>query len=268
MIEAAARTDVGERRSINEDAVLAQRPVFVVADGMGGHSAGDRASAAAVRAFGELAERGAARALTIADVDAALDEARAAVEEIARGTERGAGCTLSGVVLVENEGASQWYVLNIGDSRVYQHRGASLAQVTADHSLRAELTAAGHADAATAPRNVITRALGAEDSRHDAWLLPVRTGTRLLVCSDGLTTELSDEELRAVLTIGGRPDTVADELVRRACESGGRDNISVIVVDTVEGGLVDVRGRHAANEADEDDTVDETTLDVTKPVDS
>lgn len=274
VIAAAARTDVGLRRSINEDLALAQQPVFVVADGMGGHAAGDLASAAAIAAFAELAALGGSRPLEVADVDAALDRARAAVDVISRGDERGAGCTLTGVVLVEHRGAPHWYVINVGDSRVYQHRGASLSQITSDHSLYAELAAAGYEDAELAPRNVITRALGSDDSRHDGWLLPLRTGLRLLICSDGLTSEVDDEELRAVLTVGGRPDSVADELVRRACEAGGRDNVTVVVVDTLSdgsgfgvgsGGGGTGAGSEAGVGPADDDEVDETTLDVTRP---
>jgi protein phosphatase len=260
VIEAAARSDVGVRRSVNEDSLLAQEPVFIVADGMGGHEAGDRASAAAIEAFAELAATGSAA--SIDDVSTALHAARAAVDAVAHGTERGAGCTLTGAVLVEHRGEPHWYELNIGDSRVYQHRGAALAQVTVDHSLQAELEAAGDAAAASTPRNVITRALGSDDSRHDAWLVPVRTGTRLLICSDGLTTELEDEELRAVLTVGGRAESVAEELVRRACQAGGRDNVSVIIVDTVAG----VVSPAASLEESADVEGDDETIEVTRPV--
>lgn len=263
VIEATARTDVGLRRQVNEDSVLAEHPVYVVADGMGGHEAGDLASTAAIDAFAELLERD--HALVVTDVDAAIESARAAVDAVALGTERGAGCTLTGAVMIEHEGAPYWYVFNIGDSRVYQHSGAGLAQITDDHSLHAELAAAGRAEAAETPRNVITRALGSDDSRHDGWLLPLATGARLLMCSDGLTTELDDEEIRAVLTVGGRSEAVADELVRRAREAGGRDNITVIVVDTVSSGsagtgsLETVDGGSGAEDTQE-------TIEVTRPV--
>ncbi|WP_336652244.1 MULTISPECIES: PP2C family protein-serine/threonine phosphatase [unclassified Leucobacter] len=268
VIEAATRTDTGLRRAVNEDLALAQAPVFVVADGMGGHSAGDLASAAAIAAFAELAQLGAARQLGIADVDAAIEAARFAVDVISQEAERGAGCTLTGAVLVEHDGAPHWYVINVGDSRVYQHRGSSLAQITADHSLYAEMLAAGHADAANTPRNVITRALGSDDARHDAWLLPLRSGLRLLICSDGLTSELADEELRSVLTTGGRPEAVAEDLVRRACAAGGRDNVTVVVVDTIADGSTaePVADPLPQPEDAVDEEVDENTLEVTKPV--
>lgn len=263
VIEAAARTDVGMHRRVNEDTVFAERGVYIVADGMGGHEAGDLASEAAIQPFLALAAESATPRFQT--VEATIERARNAVDAVSLQTQRGAGCTLTGVVLIEHEGSPFWYVLNIGDSRVYLHRGAHLTQLTVDHSLHAELLAEGRAEAAHTPRNVITRALGSDDSRHDAWLLPVHTGTRLLVCSDGLTTEIPDDELRAVLTVGGRPETVADELIRLACGAGGRDNISVIIVDTVSAGSAEVQDHDSVFDASEDvDTAE--TLEVTRPV--
>lgn len=262
-IEAAARTDVGVHRRVNEDSVFADHGIYIVADGMGGHEAGDLASAAAIQPFVALAKDPGVPDFRI--VEATIELARNAVDAVSLQTERGAGCTLTGVVLIEHEGAPHWYVLNVGDSRVYLHRGAQLTQLTADHSLHAELLAEGRAEAEHTPRNVITRALGSDDSRHDAWLLPVHTGTRLLVCSDGLTTEVADDEIRAVLTVGGRPDAVADELIRLARAGGGRDNISAIVIDTLSAGSAELPGAAAAFDAGEDvDTAE--TLEVTRPV--
>lgn len=262
VIESTARTDVGLRRQVNEDSLLAEHPVYIVADGMGGHEAGDLASQAAIGAFQALL--GIDHPLDIRDVDATIDAARDAVDAVAADTERGAGCTLTGAVMIEHEEAPYWYVFNIGDSRVYQHSGAGLAQVTSDHSLHAELAAAGRAEAADTPRNVITRALGSDDSRHDGWLLPVTTGARLLMCSDGLTTEVDDEAIRAVLMVGGRSEAVADELVRRALESGGHDNITVIVVDTVSSGSAGTGSLDAVGDSDDEET--QETLEVTRPV--
>lgn len=231
-VVAAARTHVGMHRTVNEDAALAEDPFFLVADGLGGHEAGDIASAAAIGVFAEQAGRTA----TLAAIEYSIERARTAVSAVARTTSRGAGTTLTGVIRCEHEGLACWYVLNIGDSRVYLLRDNELTQLTKDHSLHAELEAAGRSEARDAPRNVITRALGAGDSRHDSWLLPMQTGDRILVCSDGLTNELGDDEILGVLTVGGRPESVADELVQRACEAGGRDNITVVVVDTIAAG--------------------------------
>lgn len=248
VLAVAARTDPGLKRRVNEDALLAVDPCFLVADGMGGHEAGDLASRAAIAAFGEMfTQPGAA---TLARIEAALEAARAAVRAISAGTTRGAGCTLTGVIRTLHEDRPYWYLLNVGDSRVYLHRGSELTLLTRDHSLLEESKGAG---AAAVPRNVITRALGSHDDRHDSWLLPIETGTRLLVCSDGLTAEVADEDLRAVLTVGGRPDAVAEELLRRAHEAGGRDNITIVVVDVVSGGA-----EPPSAPAEEDDTLDRT----------
>lgn len=233
-LASAARTDVGRVRAANEDSLLNVSPCFLVADGMGGYEAGDLASLAALSAFSDAFPLSGAVAYDL--VAPVLNEARRRVSAVAAETERGAGCTLSGVVLVEHNEQAYWYLLNIGDSRVYLHRDDQLVQLTADHSLYEELRRTGHPDAELAPRHVITRALGSQDSRHDAWLLPVEMNTRLLICTDGLTGELADTVLNGVLTMGGSLNRVVDELVDRALASGGRDNVTVIVVEVLAGG--------------------------------
>jgi protein phosphatase len=236
-LNVASLTDTGLKRATNEDSVLAASPVFLVADGMGGHEAGDRASAAVVAAFEPLcgAEVG------VADIRAALDRAAAVVEGISAEHRQGAGSTVSGVALVEHEGAPHWLVFNVGDSRVYRHLGNDLVQLTIDHSLGQEMVDAGELRAEDLPsfarRNIITRAIGAADSAADSWLLPVLDGERLLLCSDGLSGEVSDEAIRATLTMCGRPESAASALVRRALQAGGRDNVSVVVIDVVAGGM-------------------------------
>lgn len=259
----ASGSDVGLVRSINEDALLAEYPVFVVADGMGGHSAGEVAAATAISALRELVEIAKTRPLGVRDVEHALERARLLVAEVAEGKERGAGCTLSGVVLIEYEGVTRWLIVNIGDSRVYLHQGNAIAQLTHDHSLYNELSAAGYADSESIPRNMITRALGAPDARHDAWLLPVRSSTGLLICTDGLTGMVSDEEILSVLTASASPKQAAGRLIDAALAAGGRDNVSVIVVRVdsgVEESLEEVR--EEAHPDDEFDTTLDTTVDV------
>ncbi|WP_449276945.1 PP2C family protein-serine/threonine phosphatase [Leucobacter sp. GX24907] len=263
IFEAAARTHPGMKRPVNEDAVLCADPCYLVADGMGGHEAGDRASRAAISAFEDSGPE-----MSLPEIEARIEAARRAVERVSAQTLNGGGCTLTGVIRVSYEDQPFWYILNIGDSRVYLHEGSELTQLTNDHSLHAQLIAEGNPEAAKAPRNVITRALGSSDARHDAWLLPIRTGARLLICSDGLTTELEDEEIRAVLTMGGRPDSVVEELVRRACDAGGRDNISVIVVDTLSGGTdtgETTAQRWDSSMIDTIDPDDDTTIERTRP---
>lgn len=257
----AMRTDRGMRRAVNEDCGIAEYPCFLVADGMGGHEAGDEASRAAIDAFASTVRSG--EFSTVREVGLALDAARRAVEEIAALRERGAGCTLTGAVLVTHERRPYWMVVNIGDSRVYLHRGADLHQLTTDHSLRAEMIASGERDEARLPgRNVITRALGSVDSTADSWLLPVEEGSRLLICSDGLTTELDDEQLRATLTMGGGAAAVVDELVDRANDAGGRDNVTVVVVDVLAGG----ESWHIGGGRTGEDSTDDATLTVTLPM--
>ncbi len=233
-----ALTDTGVQRSNNEDAFLAESPVFIVADGMGGYEAGEVASAAVVDAFRRHASGPVMPSLQ--QVRDAVIAANADVAAIAAGHARGAGSTLTGIVLVEHEGTPHWLVLNIGDSRVYRHHGSDLDQVTIDHSLGQELIEQGalrREDLATfAQRNVITRAIGAADSTADSWLLPVINGERMLVCSDGLTGEVADEGIRMTLTMSGRPESAAQALVERAKANGGRDNITVVIVDVLGGG--------------------------------
>ncbi|AXL13667.1 serine/threonine-protein phosphatase [Microbacterium foliorum] len=222
---------------MNEDSVLAASPVFLVADGMGGHDAGDKASAAVVAAFAPLV----GTEVTTAEIGAALARANETVEAIASQHSRGAGSTLAAVALVEHDGMPHWLVFNVGDSRVYRLFANELDQLTVDHSLGQELVDAGEMRpedlAGFAQRNVITRAIGASDNIADSWLVPVIDGERLLLCSDGLSGEVGDESIRATLTMAGRPETAAAALVRRAKQSGGRDNITVIVIDVVSGGL-------------------------------
>lgn len=264
----AAQTDTGLRRKVNEDSVLVQPPVFLVADGMGGHEAGDRASAAVVEAF-RVHVPGPGFA-TLEQVRDALLAADAGVAAVAEGTKKGAGSTVAGAVLVEHDGAPHWLIFNVGDSRVYRHAGSELEQLTVDHSLGQELVDQGamrREDLDTYPdRNVITRAIGASDSTADSWLVPVYDGERILVCSDGLTTELPDEGIRATLTMGGVPDSVVATLVGRANANGGRDNISVVVTDVVEGGAqrrADSTTGSWARALDlSDSEVDDTTIPV------
>lgn len=266
VLNAASLTDQGLKRTANEDAVLAASPVFLVADGMGGHDAGDRASAAVVAAFEPLV----GMPVSVEHVRDALAAATQTVSDLSAGLKRGAGSTVSGVVLLEHEGAPHWLVFNVGDSRVYRHHGNELSQITIDHSLGQEMVDAGRLrpeDLATfAQRNVITRAIGAEDSVADSWLLPIVDGERLLICSDGLSGEVSDESIRATLTMCGRPESAVTALVRRAKQAGGRDNISVVVIDVVSGGArkraEDATGGRLAASALTDSMLEGTTIPV------
>lgn len=233
-----ALTDPGLRRPVNEDAHLAAFPVFLVADGMGGHEAGDRAAAAVIDAFRGFVGRSD---LTPEEVAQAVYAAHSAVAAISAGTSRGAGSTLTGLVAVQQDGERRWLVVNVGDSRVYRLLSERLEQLTVDHSIAQEMVDAGRLTreemSTFEGRNVITRAVGGERSPADYWLLPVVNGERMLICSDGLSGEVTDEAIRAGLLVGGSPVHTAGSLVGQALAHGGRDNVTVIVVDVVGGGI-------------------------------
>ncbi|MDO5498061.1 MAG: protein phosphatase 2C domain-containing protein [Propionibacteriaceae bacterium] len=227
-----AATDPGGRAH-NEDRYLAARPVFSVADGMGGNRGGELASTQVIAALEPMAGR---EWLDPAELDLAIVEAAHVLARLGDG--RGApGSTLAGVGLVDSVGRPCWLVFNIGDSRVYLLQGERLEQVSTDHSLVQEHAAADDAAQATrVPRNLITRAIGAGQPgvpEPDRWLLPARTGDRLLICSDGLTGELTDHLIAATLLACDDPQVCAQELVRTAVEAGARDNVTVVVVDAV-----------------------------------
>jgi len=228
-----AATDRGLRRSLNEDAYLASAPVFVVADGMGGHEAGEVASACAVDV---LRSRLVGRAATPEAVNAAIVEAHREVQRIEAEPGRAAGTTVSGVVLSAVEGVPYWIVVNLGDSRTYRLSRGALEQISVDHSEVQELIDSGavtRAEAAHHPRrHVVTRALGAAGTVDvDYWLLPVAANDRILVCSDGLTGELPDPFVAETLLAESDPQAAADRLVAEAVRAGGRDNVTVLVVD-------------------------------------
>jgi protein phosphatase len=232
----AALSDKGYRRAVNEDSLLARAPIFAVADGMGGHTAGDFASAAVVT---RLAERINTDFVDPDGINVAL---RSAVDDMGRGvgqTDLGTGTTVTGVALSMADGDPRWLVFNIGDSRVYQLLDGVLTQLTIDHSVVQELLDAGAitpAEAEVHPHsNVITRAVGFnEDPVPDYWSLPIISGERLLVCSDGLTKELTEHGIRHFLSVGGSPLEAAGQLMDAALGNGGRDNVTVIVVDVLE----------------------------------
>ena len=241
LVGVTSRSDTGAVRHVNEDSMLAQDPVFVVADGMGGHARGDLASRTAVESLARTLASGTVP--TPDQVIAAVDEANAAVRALSSADESGAavaGTTLTGVVRVRvpERASEEWMVVNVGDSRVYEWDGRDLRQLTVDHSAVQELVDAGLITAEQAAvhpeRNVITRALGAEDFVDtDSSFVPVAGRQVFLVCSDGLTRELSDERIGAILA--EHPDDPAATLVEAAVEAGGHDNVTVIVVESETG---------------------------------
>jgi protein phosphatase len=236
-----AATDTGQRAE-NQDSLLARPPVFAVADGMGAPAAGQQASAAVVD---RLAEAGAGSGgLTVERLRALLREADAEIRRTAAalGDERGMGTTVAGVALVDEAPAPDqqgpsWAVFHVGDSRVYRLAGGGVQQLSTDHSVVQELVDAGMISAAAAAvhpqRHLVTRALGVgPEAEADVLLLPVQPGQRFLVCSDGLTGELRDEEIAGILA-GNDAEQAADELVRTAARRGASDNVTAVVVEVL-----------------------------------
>lgn len=230
-------TDIGLLRAVNEDAFLAEPPVFLVADGMGGHRAGDVAARAALDAFTDLVGQ---EFVTSGQLDAAL--ARAAADVARLGDDVGApGCTLTGLVLSLQGDLPCLHVVNVGDSRTYHFTRGVFSLVTRDHSEVQELIDAGRLTLSqartSARRNVITRALGAGAGPVvpvDRFLLPAQAGDRFVICSDGLSALVSEPVIEAVVHSARPPRQVARELVDRALAAGGTDNVTVLIVDIID----------------------------------
>jgi len=235
-----AASDVGLTRAHNEDALFAQFPMFLVADGMGGHAAGEVASGIAKRELGALATE---EVLTIDRISETIQRANEAIVTASESADelRGMGTTVVGITLVEDRKQELWLVFNLGDSRLYRLFNGELELVTTDHSEVQELVDVGAISASDAKhhahRNVITRALGlAAAVEPDFWLLPPVPGERFLLCSDGLTTEVEDDLIASLLGSEENPTVAAFRLVEQAVSSGGRDNVTVVVIDVVASG--------------------------------
>ncbi|GAA2004979.1 PP2C family protein-serine/threonine phosphatase [Microbacterium ulmi] len=229
----ASATHRGRRRDANQDAVLASFPLFIVADGMGGHIGGEIASASTVDRLRSVAETGTVN-------PKAIEKALArAVKDIASHpgtTDDGTGTTLTGVYLDVTGTDAHWVTLNIGDSRVYLVRDGSIVQITTDHSVVQELVAAGRLSPEEAENhpygNVITRAVGPSDSvTPDYVRLDVTDGDRFVICSDGLTKELTDYGIQHFLAENPDPASAVEAMLGAALENGGRDNITIIVLN-------------------------------------
>lgn len=227
-----AVTDVGLKRSHNEDSFVVEPPVFAVADGMGGHSAGDVASDAVVTRLSQLT----GDTVVPSDIAAALGRATVDLASAVDEAGLGVGTTVTGAALTVVDDVLTWAVFNIGDSRTYVFEDFALEQVTRDHSVVQELVNAGMLDAEDAEShpdaNVITRAVGfGGNPILDVWLLPVTAGTRLLICSDGLTREVSDAHIRERMSDGLGALETAQLLRDDALAGGGRDNVTAVVID-------------------------------------
>lgn len=244
-----ATTHAGRVRPTNEDSYLTVPPVFLVADGMGGHSRGEVASRIVTDTFAELStERWLSPNELVNTVERATDRVTAL-----GGEGRAPGSTLSGVGLTQQGGMPCWLVFNVGDSRTHLLRDGELTQISVDHSAAMRGDTPG-------PKNVITRALGAGLSRPvaDQWLIPAVIGDRILICSDGLSNELTSELLVATLLSRAISQDAAAALVQAAVEAGGHDNITAVVVDCTD---VQSTAEHAVGVDDSTASSDDTIPD-------
>lgn len=243
-----ARSDVGLVRGHNEDSFLIQAPLFAVCDGMGGHAAGEVASAIAVRTIAEKAPAGADDVLLGAAVEAANT---AVIQGAEDGVGKpGMGCTASCCLLEEGKMS----VAHVGDSRIYLLRRGTIVRVTHDHSYVEELVDSGQItadEARTHPsRSIITRALGSDpDMYADHFSLEVSNGDRVILCSDGLSSMIPDSEIEALAVSSATPQQAADNLVAAALTAGGLDNVTVVVVDVVDDGSAEKNRRRLAKRA-------------------
>src|SRR4051794_38523999 len=235
--ESAYRTDTGRQRSANEDSFFARAPVFVVADGMGGAQAGEVASKIAAEAF-EPGNQGDQPPETY--LRGVVEGANARIFDLSEqdSSRSGMGTTLT-AAFVQGDEVS---FAHVGDSRAYVFRDGKLRRLTSDHSLVEELRRQGRLTEQQAEehpqRSIITRALGPEpEVEVDTMTYPARPGDRFLLCSDGLTTMVPEERMKAILASAPDLDAAATQLVREANEAGGRDNITVVAFRLEEVGV-------------------------------
>ena len=252
---AGACTHVGQIRQGNEDSYVALEGLYVVADGMGGHSAGEVASEIAVKTLAEIYTSTKPGMKTPEQVAEAIATANTAIflESLDDSEKAGMGTTLTALV-VTDPAAHDIVIANIGDSRTYLWRDDELRQITVDHSHVQTLVERGAISAAEArthyQRNIVLRALGIDSSIEiDLFPLQARNGDRFILCSDGLVDEAEDSEIETEVRLKADPQELAERLVDLANAHGGRDNITVVVVDfeSVQG--VDESGSDSSQSA-------------------
>ena len=232
-----ARSDVGCVRPHNEDSYLVQSPLFCVCDGMGGHAAGEVASSIAVETIAKTAPQ----SVDAARLAAAVEAANAAVIEAALNGlgKPGMGCTAT-CAYIENDTLA---IAHVGDSRAYLLHEGTLIRVTRDHSYVEELVDAGEITADEARvhpnRSVITRALGSDPAMYaDHFTLHIEEGDRLILCSDGLSSMIPDSDIENIATQSSTAQICVYNLVDAALAAGGHDNVTVVVVDLVDDGVM------------------------------
>ncbi len=232
-----ATTDVGMVRQQNEDSFHAEENLYIVADGMGGHNAGEVASALAVSTVRSGARMGIRTPDQFREL---VQQANTAIytASLDDSTQSGMGTTLTAAAVVPGE-EPRILIANVGDSRTYLFRSAALTRLSVDHSYVQELVNEGiitPEEARVHPRrNIVTRAMGIDRNvQVDVFSHLVRTGDRLVLCSDGLVDEVTDIEIARILTEHSDPQETAEALVLVANTNGGRDNTTVIVLDILD----------------------------------
>jgi protein phosphatase len=233
---AAGQTDTGRKRRRNEDAFVCDPPLFAIADGMGGAQAGELASRLAAAAIEEAAA-------AVSDKEGVVGVVRTANARIFQRSLQDpgvAGMGTTATVALVDERAGTLSVAHVGDSRAYRFRDGTLEQLTTDHSLVGELVRSGRLtedEAAVHPhRSVITRALGTEaEVEVDTLTVDLRPGDLVLLCSDGLSAMVRDDEIARVLGADGDPHRAAEALIGAANTAGGEDNVTVVLFEVVEG---------------------------------
>jgi serine/threonine protein phosphatase PrpC len=233
--EAVWRTDTGRQRRANEDSAFVKAPLFVVADGMGGAQAGEVASRIATETFEQGLPGSGSPEERLAELVRDANQ-RIYDRSQADSGRAGMGTTLTAAYLTDGQLA----IAHVGDSRAYLVRDGQLTRLTQDHSLVDELVRQGkltEAQAAEHPqRSIITRALGPEpEVEVDTFSYPMQAGDLLMLCSDGLTSMLSEDRVAEILVSASTLDQAADGLIDEANEAGGRDNITVVLCRIGEG---------------------------------
>jgi protein phosphatase len=229
VVDKAFRTDTGRQRSANEDSFFVRPPIFVVADGMGGAQAGEVASKAAADAFDRDLPAGSPESFLRETIEAANRE----IHELARDdpSRKGMGTTITAAIV--NAEGEEVALGHVGDSRAYRLRGGRLERLTRDHSLVEEMRRKGQLTDAQAEdhpqRSIITRALGPEPEVDvDVQTVPAKPGDVFLICSDGLTTMLGEEQIAELLSGATSMEAATRALVDEANRAGGRDNITAL----------------------------------------
>ena len=259
-------THVGNRRENNQDSYVLAPPLFAVADGMGGHAGGEVAASAVTR---RLEEFSGATTITSGQIAEKLQHAVSDIAEELGEAAQGAGTTVTGVTFSSDTEVPSWTVFNIGDSRVYQFFKGSLTQITTDHSVVQHLVDSGAItpdEADVHPHaNVITRAVGLNEAPDpDTVELALVPGQRLLLCSDGLTKELTDLGLQHFLAQAETVQEAAEMLISQSLGNAGRDNVTVIVIEvhavSDDSDTFDINGQVTSDEVS--DNTDPCTVPV------